>query len=263
MKKVVSILMLCVLLLVTLAACGSEQIPVAASPDVDYPPKFPEMDGVAPLTEQLVAEIETAWRNANGYDMKWFNWDNIVTRHFGVMYMGTVNGYVILLQNNAAGYAYKDGALYSLTDVSLDSASATVISDRLAALKEQISQRTDLDDPYATVLGDLPPALEECPYSRADLLAAIDASGEDDPFARSTYLGTYHGCIVFVSKNLWDEYGNGLVAGVAYDRGQDAFWVVRNDETCTLDEAFQRGYLTVDDIRTIMYYRYGERVPQR
>ncbi|MBO5111113.1 MAG: hypothetical protein J6D21_10420 [Clostridia bacterium] len=49
MKKTVGILMLCALLFITFVACGSTKIPTAVSPDVDYPPKFPDMEGVEPL----------------------------------------------------------------------------------------------------------------------------------------------------------------------------------------------------------------------
>ena len=283
MKKFLCSLMICVLLFGTFTACGTAKIPTATAPEVDYPPKIPEITDVEPLTDEMVAKIEAAWRDKYGYDLKWFNEDNLETRHFGMLYVGVVDGYTVLFKckggssghlqikplasyevhTSVSGYVYKDGEISPLNEISFNYAEAKTILDRFMELDDKIFQMDDLYDPYVTVLGDTPSPLEECPYSEEDLLAAIGATEEYNPFEGSTYLGTYHGCIVFVSKNMWDEYGNGIIAGVAYDRGQDTFWIVRNGESCSLEDAFEYGYLTVDDIRTIMYYRYGERVPQR
>ena len=283
LKKAIGILLLSVLLLVTLAACGRKEIPVAVSPDVDYPPKFPYMEGVEPLTDSMVAEIEQAFREQNGYDMKWFNWDNIVTRHFGYIYMGTVDGYVILLASssnwnsegifqfpplpqyyktrlNVSGYAYKDGQIVSVGEIDMDREKAKVIYDRYCALETTIFERDDLDDPYTTITGELPPPLEECPYLQEDLVAAgIPEQFFAENGLKAKYLGTYHGCIVFATRNPFDS---GLVSQglpVCVYALHD-FYVFRNGEEYDLNEAFLYGYLTEDDVRTIVYYMYGERL---
>ena len=281
LTKAVYILMSVVLLLTTFVACGSAKIPTAVSPDVNYPPKLPEMEGVEPLTDDLVAEIEQAFRRQNGYDMKWFHWDNIVTRHFGYIYMGKVDGYVILLESssswnsvgsfrfsplpqyktriNVSGYAYKDGRIVPVEEIALDREQAMVIYDRYCVLEDAIFARTDLDDPYETLTGEVPP-LEECPYLEEDLIAIGVPErffAENGPEAK--YLGTYHGCIVFSARNSFDSGLMSQGLPVCVDAMHD-FYVFRNGEAYDLNEAFLYGYLTVEDVRTIVYHVYGERL---
>ena len=280
-QRVFSLILLGSFLLSVLVACGSAKIPTAVSPDVDYPPKFPNVEGIEPLTDDLVAEIEQAFRRQNGYDMKWFHWDNIVTRHFGYIYMGKVDGYVILLESSSSwnsvgsfrfsplpqyktridvsGYAYKDGQIVPVGEIDLDKAKAEIIYDRYCALEDAIFEREDLDDPYVTLTGEVPP-LEECPYPEEDLIA----SGIPERFftergLEAQYLGTYHGCIVFATRNSFDS---GLVSRwlpICVDALHD-FYVYRNGEEYDLNEAFRYGYLTEEDVRTIVYYVYGERL---
>ena len=288
MKRILSVLLLCALLLTMLAACGNEPIPVAVAPDVDYPPKMPEIKGVEPMTKELQTEIEAAWRETYGYDMKWFNEDNIVTRHFGTFYLGSFDGYVLLCSSRGLDqyssilidpyrfparvrsisgcFAYKDGAFTPLYEIEFNYSEAKTIYERLLAFSDAIYDRYDLEDPYVTFISDPPAPVGECPYAEENLLKAIGLFGTEQGenyFKGAKYLGTYHGCIVFISDTgaTWDMYGNGTIAGVAYDL-EDGFWLIRNGEVLTLEEAFMYGYLTAEDVRTVMYHWYGERVPK-
>ena len=259
MKKKVSILLLCVLMLGILASCGTAKIPVAVAPDVNYPPKFPEMEDVTPLTEAQITEIEQAFREEYGYDMKWFNWDDPVTRHFGYVCLGTMDGYTLLFSLSggygdpvkkdgsvqvasvrfasnylsATCYGYKDGEWFSPHELDLNHAKARAIYQRYCAFEELLYARDDLVALDLNSTDGLPP-LEECPYSDEDLLAA---GLPEWVLSTGTYLGTYHGCIAFYARDPWYGY---LTA-----------YIFRNGKLMKPAEAFDCGYLTAEDYFTI------------
>lgn len=260
MKKKVSILLSCILLLGALTACGTAKIPVAVAPDVDYPPKFPEMEGITPLTEAQITEIEQAFREEYGYDMKWFNWDNPVTRHFGYVYLGTMDGYTLLFSLRggcgdpvgkngtvwidflrfssnylaATCYGYKDGEWFSTYELDLNHVKARAIYQRYCAFEELLYARDDLIACDLNSLDGLPP-LEECPYSEEDLLAA---GLPDWVLSTGTYLGTYHGCIAFYARSDWDDLR--------------VVYLFRNGKVMKLEDAFNNWYLTVEEYFTLI-----------
>ena len=259
MKKKVSILLSCILLLGALTACGTAKIPVAVAPDVDYPPKFPEMEDVTPLTDAQIAEIERAYREEYGYDIKWFNWDNPVTRHFGYVYLGTMDGYTLLFSLrggygdpvkkdgsvwiaplkfsasalDATCYGYKDGEWINPWELDLNYVKAKKVHQRYSAFEELLFAQSDLVALDLNSTDGLPP-LEECPYSEEDLLAA---GLPDWVLSTGTYLGTFQGCIAFSAQGFWDDLPTA--------------YIFRNGKLMKPAEAFDYGYLTAEDYFTI------------
>lgn len=259
MKKLAFLLAFALLSTFALASCGTAKIPVAVAPDIDYPPKFPDMEDVTPLTDAQIADIERAYREEYGYDIKWFNWDDPVTRHFGYVYLGTMDGYTLLFSLSggyevdekngsvqvasvcfASNYltanccGYKDGEWFSPHELDLNHAKARDIYQRYCAFEELLFAQSDLVALDLNSTDGLPP-LEECPYSEEDLLAA---GLTEWVLSTGTYLGTYQGCIAFSAEGPWDDLPTA--------------YIFRNGKLMKPAEAFDFGYLTAEDYFTII-----------
>ena len=262
-----SLILICGILLSALAACGAKEIPVAVSPDVDYPPKFPVLEGVEPVSEERIAEIEQVYREKYGRDIWWFNWDDPITRYFGYLCLGEMDGYTLLFSLHgeaesgeqtrkvyinplpsipsrlgARFMAYKDGEWINLSETPQNYTLARAIHERFCSFEELLYQRDDLYDTVWGIDSESVPPLEECPYSDEDL---IEAGFIDWMVLEGTYLGTYHGCIAFVARDRWDNL--------------PTLYVLRNGELIgdygdgAAHTLFARGNITVEEYHTLIY----------
>lgn len=262
-----SLILICGILLSALASCGTKEIPVAVSPDVDYPPKFPVLEGVEPVSEERIAEIEQVYREKNGRDIWWFNWDDPITRYFGYLCLGEMDGYTLLFSLHgeaepgeqtrkvyinplpsipsrlgASFMAYKDGEWINLSKTPQNYILARAIHERFCSFEELLYQRDDLYDTVWGIDSESVPPLEECPYSDEDL---IEAGFIDWMVLEGTYLGTYHGCIAFGARDRWDNLPtlyvlrNGELIGASGDRAAHTL--------------FARGNITVEEYHTLIY----------
>ena len=264
------------LLLLVLVGCGGAGLPVATLPEVEYPANFlPLSSDVAPLTQTQIEEIEEAWCTQNGYPLKWFDRNDLVTWYFGWRYYGQTDGYVILARPGHSPacvtigterinatvaielYAYAEGELIPLPDGEFEGRDLSAAVEAHKAYEEWLREREDRYDPYSyeNFSGT---DLEPCPYSE-DSLAQWGIPYTSDYY---TYCGTYHGCIVFRVMTLTTVVDDEKwIGGVTIDRGNDCFLVYRDGQRYYLEEAFEYGYLTWEDIKTIAYHYYGEEYP--
>ncbi|MBO5110908.1 MAG: hypothetical protein J6D21_09355 [Clostridia bacterium] len=238
------------------------------APDIEYPADFFALDGVDSLTAEQIEAIETAWQIENGYALKWFNQNDIVTRHFGWRYYGTVEEGILLYRplyqleivDTDPGksvmtyqrYVYKDGIFTPFEEANLSEESVTFATQIHETYEKLIAARADLDDPdahAAPVFGSIRP----CLYTDTAL-----ASWGIDP-ETVKYYGTYNGCVVFEELDglSLTEHQIWIIGGKPFDRYGDRLVVYKDGEKYTLAEAFERGYLTVEDISDIAFYRYG------
>lgn len=234
-----------------------------------YPPVYPPNlmtvpDLVEELSEDKIQKFENAWLEEYGYKAQWFDKNNIVTRHFGLRYYGTHEGYMVFYRPNSQGgrpqdwengrckwliedkynllhglYYYKDGEIETRFSYPVSDEAFSVITQIHKTIETEIQSREDLDDPLSHDGAWYPP---------------ID---------RLDGCGTYHGYRVDGYTTMLRPYGFLIVGGSAlYIGGPDFFTVSGNGiEPMSIEEAFYRGYLTVDDIKAVAYYYYGDGDP--
>ena len=262
MKRILSIILTTVLLLGALAACGTtpaETTPTPTTPADTTPAADPPTE-----EELLIAAIEDAWLASQHYPAKWLDEENVVTRHYGLRNYGTYSGYVILFHPKSTViateltikqgvvlrydtdfqlYAYKDGAL--CTAESLFASGALILQDArdiLACHKEteaRLEARADPDYPYALDGAGLP---------------TLNVTDKHE-------LGTYGDCRVTWTETTTVEADQWHVLGGSgfLLNGSAVITVTRGTESCSLETAFNQGYLSPTDMRAIAYYYHTAR----
>ena len=231
----------------------------------EYPPVFPDIPGVEPLSDEMVEEITEVWRSMYGYRAQWFNVDEITTRHFGLRYYGTYDGYVILyapeilMGQQIYPYsekfiAYRDGRIRLLTELcgegKIDPGVVDLVKRLHTDLETELLSREDLDDPSYYGEQNLPP-LGEYPKQLMEQWG-FKSSG-------AGYLGTYNGCVIMAwSTNLRASYYV-VIGGVEFDVGRDNFYAYKDGKEMPLWDAFNQGLLNTDEMRAIAGYRHRER----
>ena len=127
---------------------------------------------LAPFDPSLKAELASAWLAQYGWEIRWYDEENITTRHSGLRYYGTYNDYLIFYSPCAVTLpyllAYRDGVFCPLEDVVPNEAWRSAICTRVWAyhytVEEAILARADLDDPCVFGALDLPDP-GNCPHA--------------------------------------------------------------------------------------------------
>ena len=224
---------------------------------VDQAYRTPEL---ATFDASLKAEMASAWLVQYGWEIRWYDEENIITRHDGLRYYGTYNDYLVLYSPCAVKlpflFAYRDGVFYPLDDVCPTkgwlSAVCARIWDYHATVEEAILSREDLDDPYIFGNLDLPdPGI--CPYAGTPHLERND---------HHVYIGNYNGYDAFLVDTGLTLYSIRIIGGSSFVWTQYHVVLIKDGEKILLDQAFERNLVTYEDIRKIAYYCYGEAGPK-
>lgn len=240
---------------------------------------------ITPLTDAQMAEINAAWLEEKGYPAKWFDENEIITRHFGLRYYGTYGGYQILFapgtkasgheiyfdnillnyETEFALYAYHSGELFSAQALyesgALNSEDITAIARYHAATELAIANRPDLDNPYDCISPDFP-ALELLPQEMRDQIEADYRAIHEYDLSGVIYCGTYNGCVVFVFDVATDAWNPHNIGGQYFELGSCMDFIIYKDgeflpsrmECSALLYAFNHNYLTASDIEKIEHY---------
>ena len=245
-----------------------------------------ETPGLEPLSEELRREIEYTWYVNEGYRFHWLDSENIVTRHSGIRYLGTHNGYVMLFRPTeiynkcmwpfSAGIrfdhymefeliGYKENTFYSVNwDLPtgfafLSEADLLQMQSYHDTIEELIQNRTDLDDPFAYQdlnLPELEPLSEETIQMLEDAWFAqtgyaLDWYGQNILNGPRGYLGTYNDCIVFGVSSWADAEENQIIGGIIFNTG--GYTVYKDGAFYELYDAYNLGLIPADRLIEIAY----------
>ena len=215
---------------------------------------------LAPFDTSLKAELASAWLAQYGWEIRWYDEENITTRHSGLRYYGTYNDYLIFYSPCAVTLpyllAYRDGVFCPLEDVFPNEAWRSAICTRVWAyhytVEEAILTRADLDDPYVFGALDLSdPGV--CPHAGTPHLEGYEAH---------VFIGNYNGYDAFLAKTPMEGYWIFVIGGSSFLWGEYVVVLLKGEETILLDRAFERNLVTYEDVRKIAYYCYGETGPK-
>ena len=250
---------------------GEEPRPI--EPVVEEPPVMPD---ITPLTDAQLESLEIWWQRDTDEPISWFNEEEILTRHSGVRYYGTYNGFIALfvpkisfgtryhfspelvLEHDEGfelvfyhyGTRYDGEALYHSKTITEEDVKTIIACHE--ATEYAIRSRPDLDNPKWYGGQDLPP-LGESPYSLETLKEWHVWVGK--------YLGTYNGYSVYMTNSPIRDHFHWVIGGVAFCQIDCGVYAVKDGEKIYLDKAYSQGILTYEDLRAIAYYWYGDSFP--
>ena len=236
-------------------------------PATTIPAETPIAIDHTPLTGDQIAEIEAA------KNIVWYDENDILTRHYGVRYYGTVEEGILLYFPNIkqcnincekcfTDYRahvisdncciYRNGDFIALSESSNSSSLIASVRDYHLSFEAALAEREDYDDPYRYDYPE-PPANPTVPNEYADL------------YKKGLYCGTYNGYNValYESDFAFTNPGLFIIGGVAIYVPNGMFFYVWNEEQgfFSLEDAYAADILTSEDIRSIAYYCYGESMP--
>ena len=291
MKRILSVLLLCALLLTMLAACGNrpdettpvattpapttpaqteppattpaQTTPPATTPAQTEPPISMKLSGEyrspeeAPLTDAEKKEILSFFAEAvkRNYSCEWWEkGERIVFSSCEWRYYGRIGEAVVVAE--PVEFWEEELALYVYQDgVSCAFSVAECPEEARLAVEEyhqSIMTRIQNGPPEGSDLWNGQPIPPlEAPPSNELVLAYVPTS------YCSCYIGTYNGYVAYFYETNVDAFSYTLIEGISFILGMEYIVLVDEDEVYGLDEAYKRGIITYEDLRIIAWYCYG------
>ncbi|MBO5111318.1 MAG: leucine-rich repeat protein [Clostridia bacterium] len=229
-----------------------------------------------------IQQIERAWLETYGYALKWFDISAIQTRHYGLRDYGTYDGYTILfmpkplvieggstLRLNAETVfaygtefellAYRAGVFYPVEALyeqgKLSGESLALVAKIHASMEAMLDAHPFLDDPHSY------PGLVKWIGDYSDFRAEVRPI---HPEEGAIYLGTYSACSVYSKGSRLRRGTCHIIGGVAFYLDATSFTAYEMYGECgeyTLEEAFNRGLVTYEELRSIAAQHYSSYLP--
>ena len=282
MKRILSVLLLCALLLTMLAACGNQpdettpvattpapttpaqRTPTATTPAQTEPPFSMKLSGEyrspeeAPLTDAEKKEILSFFSEAGkrNYPSEWWEkGDRIVFSSCEWRYYGRIGEAVVVAEpvefweEELALYVYQDGVSCAFSVAECPEEARLAVEE----YHQSIMTRIQNGPPEGSDLWNgqpIPPL--EAPPSNELVLAYVPTN------YCSCYIGTYNGYVAYFYETNVDAISTRVIEGITFFIwGMEHIVLVDEDEVYGLDEAYKRGIITYEDLRIIAWYCYG------